>query len=677
MFHRMALAFRSVCKEMPLHLCGETPRNLCRPPTPYRVGRGAGRSRPALTTTTALLGMAVGGLLGTPAGAGAWQAGPASRPDLDAAFRKAARVPALTSLLVARGDSLLGERYFHGGSAGRVVNVKSISKSVLSALVGTTIAEGEIRDTGRTLGELLPDYVSRVSDARKRAITVGDLLSMRAGLATTSFGEYGAWVTSADWILAALRRPLECEPGTCWIYSTGNYHLLSVILTRATGVDTRTYAARKLLGPLGIPARPWDRDPRGYYLGGNNMGFTARELLRFGQLYLAEGRWRGRQVVPADWVRRSLRPLVVSSFNGFDYGYGWWGRRLAGEETWFAWGYGGQYVILVPRLSLVVVATAAPGREESRFEADRALFRLLEEEVIPVLRGGASARRLSVQRVDHHAAAGVHVHPHRLGGRSGLEPALRHRPVEIVRHEQVEASDPDHLAHVHLAGHRSDALPAQVGARREAGHQQEAPRSQDAHHLGQGPPPLFLGARLVQDPQGHHQLEGVIRESAQVVHGADRCAPLGLGRIQHLRQPLPRPLDHRLRGVQSVDIEASLGQVDGVAPRGAAEVQDAGGSRLREALDDPHQPVVGIASGESLHLLRAAPELVGRVHLSSSRQRMDGRPEYARGVLLFRPADAGPVRWGNSPRPVGMSARQTEGVPLASLSISAHVEVCP
>ncbi len=336
--------------------------------------------------------MAAGGLLGSATGARAWQAEPRPRSDLEAAFRNAARIPALTSLLVARGDTLLGERYFHGGSAGRVVNVKSISKSVVSALVGIAIAEGELEGTNRTVGELLPDYAPRVSDPRKRAITVEDLLSMRAGLATTSFGAYGAWVTSDDWILAALRRPLECEPGTCWIYSTGNYHLLSVILTRATGVDTRTYAARKLLGPLGIPARPWDRDPRGYYLGGNNMAFTARELLRFGQLYLAEGRWRGRQVVPADWVRGSLRPLVVSSFNGYDYGYGWWGRRLAGEEAWFAWGYGGQYVILVPRLALVVVATAAPGREGSWREGDRALFDLLEEEVIPVVRRDRSPR---------------------------------------------------------------------------------------------------------------------------------------------------------------------------------------------------------------------------------------------------------------------------------------------
>lgn len=318
-------------------------------------------------------------------------AAPSTGPDLSEAYRRAGRVPALTSLLVARGDDLLGERYFHGGGRGRVINARSVSKSVLSALVGIAIAEGDLQGTDQPISDFLADYTARLSDGRKAGITIGDLLSMRAGLATTSFRQYGAWVTSPDWIDWALRRRLVCEPGTCWTYSTGNYHLLSVILTRATGLDTRTYARRKLLGPLGIPARPWDRGPRGYYLGGNNMGFTARELLRFGRLYVQEGRWEGRQVVPASWVKGSLRPLVVSSWNGHDYGYGWWGRRLAGERVWYAWGYGGQYVFVVPRLELTVVATTDPGLEARRFGADRAIFDLLEASILPEVRRAAEA----------------------------------------------------------------------------------------------------------------------------------------------------------------------------------------------------------------------------------------------------------------------------------------------
>lgn len=313
---------------------------------------------------------------------------PAPAPaDLTSAFRRAEAIRPLTSLLVARDGELLGEAYYRGGSADEPVNAKSASKSVLSALVGIAVSEGHLEGPEQPVAELLPDDFARIDDPRKRRITVGHLLSMQAGLRTTSFRSYGAWVSSGDWIRWALERPMECDPGRCWEYSTGNYHLLSAALTEATGVDLRTYAGRKLLGPLGVPARPWDRGPRGYYLGGNNMALTPRELLRFGQLYQQGGRWEGRQVVPERWIERSLAPRVVSSWNGHDYGYGWWGRRLAGERVWFAWGYGGQYVFLVPDLDLTVVTTTDPSLERGRRDADRAIFDLLRDEILPEVRG--------------------------------------------------------------------------------------------------------------------------------------------------------------------------------------------------------------------------------------------------------------------------------------------------
>lgn len=306
--------------------------------------------------------------------------------DLWDAFRRPGEVAPLTSLLVSQRGQLLGERYYHGASPSRVVNVKSVSKSVVSALVGAAVAEGHLEGPHQRLPELLPRAYEGIEDPGKRRITVGNLLSNQAGLETTSFGNYGAWVSSGDWVRWALRQPKVCSPGTCWEYSTGNFHLLSAAITRATGSDLRSFARRVLLGPLDIPARPWDRSPSGYYLGGNNMAFTPRELLRFGELYLAEGRWKGERVLPASWLERTFRSRVRSSYNGNGYGYGWWTRRIAGEKVWFAWGYGGQYLLLVPRLELAMVATTAPGRERGRWDADRAIFGILREEVIPAAR---------------------------------------------------------------------------------------------------------------------------------------------------------------------------------------------------------------------------------------------------------------------------------------------------
>jgi CubicO group peptidase (beta-lactamase class C family) len=306
----------------------------------------------------------------------------------------AVTLPKLRSLLVARRDTLLVERYVHGAAADRLANLKSASKSVVSTLVGIAIAEGHLRGTDQPLAELLPDAASGL-DSVKRAITLGDLVSMRAGLQSTSFEGYGAWVTSRNWVRAALARPVVAPAGHAggpMIYSTGNTHLLSAALTRATRASTYAYAQRALARPLGIRLRPWATDPQGIYFGGNEMLMTPREMLRFGALYLREGRAPadapepGKQIVPRAWIDSSWVPRGRSGWSGEEYGYGWWIRTAPGRRdfhrVYFAWGYGGQYVFVVPSLELVVVITSDP--EPSRRDGAhlRALHGLLDSVVV-------------------------------------------------------------------------------------------------------------------------------------------------------------------------------------------------------------------------------------------------------------------------------------------------------
>ena len=127
---------------------------------------------------------------------------------------------------------------------------------------------------------------------------------MRTGLETTSFDNYGDWVTSRNWVRDALRRPMVAERGASgpMIYSTGSTHLLSAILTRVTGSSTHRYAERVLARPLGIPLRAWTRDPQGIYFGGNEMRMKPRDMLTFGEMYRNGGVHQGVRVVPA--VRR-------------------------------------------------------------------------------------------------------------------------------------------------------------------------------------------------------------------------------------------------------------------------------------------------------------------------------------------------------------------------------------
>lgn len=285
---------------------------------------------------------------------------PASDARLAGVYARAAELPRLRSLLVQHRGRLVGERYFHGATAARRANVKSASKSVVAALVGIAIAEGKLRGLDQPIAELLPAE-ARTLDARKRAITVGDLLTMRAGLESTSFGNYGSWVSSRHWVRDALRRPLVAEPGGPMIYSTGSTHLLSAILTRATGMSTYRYAESRLARPLGIALRPWMRDPQGIFFGGNDMYLTPREMARLGTLYLSGGTAPdGRRLLPRAWVDSTWVARGTSPWNGHRYGYGWWIRESRGVPVLFAWGYGGQYIFVVPSRELVVVTTSDP-----------------------------------------------------------------------------------------------------------------------------------------------------------------------------------------------------------------------------------------------------------------------------------------------------------------------------
>ena len=279
---------------------------------------------------------------------------------LAAAYERAAQMPRVRSLLVEWRSERVGERYWRGASATAHANVKSVSKSIISALVGIAIADGHLEGLHQTVGELLPRD-TRGLDSAKRAITLEDLVSMRAGLASTSFGDYGAFVSSRNWVQHVLTRPMEADPGGRMVYSTGSSHLLSAILTRATGTSTHRFAARELARPLGFTLRPWTTDPQGIYFGGNEMRLTPRQMLAFGRLYLRGGRAPdGTQVLPREWIDSSWVRRTSSPWNGHGYGYGWWMREARGVPVYFAWGYGGQFIFVVPALDLVAVITSDP-----------------------------------------------------------------------------------------------------------------------------------------------------------------------------------------------------------------------------------------------------------------------------------------------------------------------------
>ena len=217
------------------------------------------------------------------------------------------RAEALTPLetvIVAHRGAIVAERGYHGHSTAAPANIMSASKSIISALVGIAIDRKLLEGPDQRIAPLLASNMPPNPDPRLREITIGHLLSMQAGLGSTSGARYGSWVSSRNWVRAALAQPFEDEPGGRMIYSTGSTHLLSAILTRQSGRST-LQLARDWLGPLdGFAIASWERDPEGIYLGGNSMAMSSRSLLAFGELYRADGLTPdGRRLISADWDR--------------------------------------------------------------------------------------------------------------------------------------------------------------------------------------------------------------------------------------------------------------------------------------------------------------------------------------------------------------------------------------
>src|SRR3712207_4315226 len=267
-------------------------------------------------------------------GAAAQTPPPLAAPDakrIEETVERAKELPNLRSLIVAHHGSILAEQAFKGAGLERPTNIKSASKTIMSALVGIAVERGVLQGVDQPVASILGASIPSDADPRVRRIAIGHLLSMQAGLERTSGRNYGAWISSGNWVRYALSRPFVDEPGGRMLYSTGSTHLLSAALTRASKRSTLELARDWLGEPLEITIAPWTRDPQGIYLGGNEMALSPRALHRFGEMYRQGGTIDGKRVVSENWIRESWTPRTSSPFTGDSYGYGWFMRDMRGH----------------------------------------------------------------------------------------------------------------------------------------------------------------------------------------------------------------------------------------------------------------------------------------------------------------------------------------------------------
>jgi CubicO group peptidase (beta-lactamase class C family) len=314
---------------------------------------------------------------------------------LSLAYARAAEIPHMYSMLVVRNRYLVAEQYFDAASRYSARPVASVGKSVIGALVGIALEDGFLVDLDQRMIDFFPEYDMPGLDPRKRDITIRHLLQMRGGYPFDSTNDFFDPLShSSDWMrFIIVNWQLERTPGTGWDYSSASAHLLSGILTKATGMSLLEFANRFLFGPMGQPIEYWPRDPQGYCVGPGDVHLTPLQLASFGQMILDHGRWRGRQVVPSMWIADTLMDYSstwygdsIWPYRDIRYGYLWWHAEVAGHDLYFAWGHGGQFVSIVPALELVVVTTAynfVGDFTDNSWNTEGAIMRLIATDVVP------------------------------------------------------------------------------------------------------------------------------------------------------------------------------------------------------------------------------------------------------------------------------------------------------
>jgi CubicO group peptidase (beta-lactamase class C family) len=283
------------------------------------------------------------------------------RETLHQAAAQADDLDRMRSLVVVREGKVVLERYYRGFTSDSLADVRSVTKSVVSTLTGIALGQGALTSLELTVGELLRPELGTPTP-QQASITVRNLLTMSGGFQWDESGtaEYNAWRRSGDFIRYLLDRPVVNAPGSTFTYNSAAVHLLSTLLERAVGAPLFLHSGVTLFQPLGISQVRWEFMSDNSVNGGAGIDLRPRDLARLGQLYLQEGRSGSQRILSKAWVDLATSPAFDWSsrfgpLEDLSYGYLWWIDRE--RDAYLAWGYGGQFIYVVPSRALVVVAT--------------------------------------------------------------------------------------------------------------------------------------------------------------------------------------------------------------------------------------------------------------------------------------------------------------------------------
>ncbi len=285
---------------------------------------------------------------------------------LNSAFAALSNVEGMKSIVISKNDTIVKEQYFNSSGPNVAHDVRSVTKTITALLIGIAIDKGYIASVEEEIGQYLSSIVGNISP-EKSQLKIKHLLTMSSGLEWYEWGnytgdnnEYNNWWRSSDQIAYLLDRKFAYTPGSYFNYNSAGSHLLSIIVSQATGMSPENFAEQFLFEPLEINFTNWIKDKRGYNNGAAGLSITPYDMQKIGSLLLNKGLYKNRRIVSEKWIA-DLTGFHISTgdANSFANGYGYqswlWNN---GVNSYFdAMGYGGQFILVVPSKNLVITAS--------------------------------------------------------------------------------------------------------------------------------------------------------------------------------------------------------------------------------------------------------------------------------------------------------------------------------
>ena len=308
----------------------------------------------------------------------------------------------ISSVVIAYKGKVVFENYYNENNSDTKHNTRSATKTITGTLIGSLIQDGLLKSVDENAAKFSKVKNLQNPDNRKNEITIEDLLTMSSILECDDWNQYSRGQEEQmylieDWVKFYWDLPIKGFPewetkpkdtkyGRSFSYCTAGVVVLGDVINSITG-SLEKYADQALFSKLGITDYHWQLTPTGLPMTGGGLGLRSRDLLKIGQLYLNEGRWKNEQIISKEYIEKSTEPHSEVGMLGYEYGYLWWLAEFGKEKkekAYFMSGTGGNKIAVFPELDLVVVLTST--YFNGGMESHNQTTNLLDKYIVPEIK---------------------------------------------------------------------------------------------------------------------------------------------------------------------------------------------------------------------------------------------------------------------------------------------------